>query len=273
MNMSNFTQRLLTGSVFVVALVLTIFAGRDWLTAVFALVGALAAHEAASIFRKGGFASLRPLPSAAVALVLHLIVASALNGNEPVLLLGVLPVLAVLLVSELFVFSERSMERMITAVFTQVVFVLPFSLLGWMGTRYGNYEPWLVMGFFVLLWVNDTGAYLAGRSLGRTKLAPAISPGKTVEGFIGGVLLAFGAAWVLSATTEYVLPLRDWMVMAACVAVFSNAGDLMESVMKRRCGVKDSGKLLPGHGGVLDRFDGVLLSVPVIVAYLQLVNR
>ncbi len=273
MNMSNFTQRLLTGSVFVVALVLTIFAGRDWLTAVFALVGALAAHEAASIFRKGGFASLRPLPSAAVALVLHLIVASALNGNEPVLLLGVLPVLAVLLVSELFVFSEQSMERMITAVFTQVVFVLPFSLLGWMGTRYGNYEPWLVMGFFVLLWVNDTGAYLAGKSLGRTKLAPAISPGKTVEGFIGGVLLAFGAAWVLSVTTEYVLPLRDWMVMAACVAVFSNAGDLMESVMKRRCGVKDSGKLLPGHGGVLDRFDGVLLSVPVIVAYLQLVNR
>ena len=273
MNMSNFTQRLLTGSVFVVALVLTIFAGRDWLTAVFALVGALAAHEAASIFRKGGFASLRPVPSAAVALVLHLIVASALNGNEPVLLLGVLPVLAALLVSELFVFSERSMERMITALFTQVVFVLPFSLLGWMGTRYGNYEPWLVMGFFVLLWVNDTGAYLAGRSLGRTKLAPAISPGKTVEGFIGGVLLAFAAAWVLSATTAHVLPLRDWMVMAACVAVFSNAGDLMESILKRRCGVKDSGKLLPGHGGVLDRFDGVLLSVPVIVAYLQLVNR
>lgn len=271
--MNNFTQRLLTGIVFVVALVLTVFAGREWLTLVFALVGAIAAHEAATILGKGGFAVHKPMVAAALGLVFHLVFASALNASEPVLLLGALPVMALVLLFELFNYSERSLERMATTVFTQVVFVLPFSLLGWMGTRFGNYEPWLVMGFFVLLWVNDTGAYLAGRSLGRTKLAPAISPGKTVEGFIGGVLLAFGAAWILSSATDFVLPLRDWLVMAGCVAVFSNAGDLMESVLKRRCGVKDSGKVLPGHGGILDRFDGVVLSVPVIVAYLQLVNR
>lgn len=273
MAMNNFTQRLLTGIVFVAALILTVFAGREWLTLVFALAGALAANEATVILGKGGFAVRKPLFASSLALVLHMIFASALNAADAVLLLMALPVLAVVLVLELFSYSERSLERMATTVFTQVVFVLPFALLGWMGTRFGNYEPWLVMGFFILLWVNDTGAYLAGRSFGRTKLAPNISPGKTVEGFIGGVFLAFAAAWILSTATDFVLPLRDWLMMAGCVAVFSNAGDLMESVLKRRCGVKDSGNLLPGHGGILDRFDGIVLSVPVIVAYLQLVNR
>lgn len=271
--MSNFMQRLLTGIVFVAVLVMSIFAGRDWLLVLFALVGAVAAYETTTVLAKGGFAVLKPGAAVTVALVLHLIFAGALRLEEPILLLAALPLVVAILVTELFRYSEKSLERMANTVFTLLVFVLPFALIGWMGTRFGDYDAWVVMGFFILLWVNDTGAYLTGRAFGRTKLAPAISPGKTVEGFVGGVALAFGAAWVLYSYELSSLDLNDWLVMAGCVAVFSNAGDLMESVLKRRCGVKDSGKLLPGHGGVLDRFDGVLLSVPVILAYLQLVNR
>jgi phosphatidate cytidylyltransferase len=136
----------------------------------------------------------------------------------------------------------------------------------------GSYESEIVLGFFVLLWVNDTGAYLVGRSMGKHKLMPAVSPGKTIEGFVGGVMLSLAAAWGWYDFSE-VLSLSDWLVMAFIVAVFSNAGDLVESLFKRNCGVKDSGNFLPGHGGVLDRFDGIMLSIPMILAYLSFTNH
>jgi len=122
-----------------------------------------------------------------------------------------------------------------------------------------------------LLWTNDTGAYLSGRSFGKHKLAPKISPGKTIEGFIGGVILALVLAYFMPVITGELTETR-WIVIAFIIAVFSNAGDLVESMLKRSCGVKDSGAILPGHGGILDRFDGILLAVPVILAYLLLSN-
>lgn len=128
---------------------------------------------------------------------------------------------------------------------------------------------WVYLGFMIMLWTNDTGAYLVGRSIGRTKLLPAVSPGKTVEGLIGGVFFTMAAGYALSLF-QPVLDLGTWLVAGAVVALAGTLGDLLESAFKRARGVKDSGTLLPGHGGVLDRFDGALLAAPALLLYLHI---
>lgn len=143
-----------------------------------------------------------------------------------------------------------------------VVFLVavPFGLIN-MLLRDG---PELFIGFMLLLWTNDTGAYLVGKTMGRTPLLPRTSPKKTVEGFAGGVLLAMTVGFLISQGWN-VLSAHQWFIAGAVVAIASTVGDLLESALKREAGVKDSGDLLPGHGGVLDRFDGFLLALPAMV--------
>ena len=126
----------------------------------------------------------------------------------------------------------------------------------------------VMLGVFLLVWVNDTGAYFTGRWLGRRKLLPRVSPNKTVEGLLGGVLLTLLAGWLVAGVWNF-QGRNDWLSVALLVAVSSTLGDLLESALKRARGVKDSGTLLPGHGGVLDRFDGLLLAIPVYTLFLS----
>jgi len=135
-----------------------------------------------------------------------------------------------------------------------------------------QFGPVLAMAWFFLVWSQDTGAYLVGKSLGlgRHKMWPQHSPGKTWEGWAGGTLLTCVLAWQLSSWFPGTdLQRNDWLWLAAIVAIFGTLGDLLESVVKRRCGVSDSGTLLPGHGGVLDRFDAVFLALPLSLLYLS----
>ena len=125
----------------------------------------------------------------------------------------------------------------------------------------GVKAPEKFVGFMLLLWTNDTGAYLVGRAIGRTKLMPKVSPKKTVEGLLGGIALTMLVGWLL-ARNWTVLSLHQWLACAAVVAVMATLGDLMESAFKRARGAKDSGTVLPGHGGILDRFDGFVLAAP-----------
>ena len=143
----------------------------------------------------------------------------------------------------------------------------PFGLL----SHLFGFGLWMFVGFMLLLWTNDTGAYLVGRSLGRTKLLPSVSPKKTVEGFVGGVLLTLGVAWLISGYQDS-LSRSEWLTVAVIIAFTSTLGDLLESAFKRARGVKDSGTILPGHGGILDRFDGFFLAVPSVLLYLHLVR-
>jgi phosphatidate cytidylyltransferase len=135
----------------------------------------------------------------------------------------------------------------------------------WVRERTGLY---LLLWAFIVTWSTDIGAYFAGRTFGRRKLAPSISPGKTVEGLWGGVAAAalFGGAWVLATDLD-----AGWLFLAPLFALAAQSGDLFESWMKRRAGVKDSGSWLPGHGGVLDRLDG-LVPVAVLTAVAQLLG-
>lgn len=144
--------------------------------------------------------------------------------------------------------------------------LVPALALLWIRDRSGEDGLALLLWVFIVTWATDIGAYFAGRAFGTRKLAPSISPGKTVEGLWGGIAAAaaIGAAWVLAVGLEPTL-----ILLAPLFALAAQAGDLFESRMKRRAGVKDSGDLLPGHGGVLDRLDG-LVPVAVLTAAAQL---
>ena len=130
-----------------------------------------------------------------------------------------------------------------------------------------NYH--LPLAFMLMLWANDTGAYLSGRWLGRTKLFERHSPKKTWEGFLGGIFHSAILAFIISHYyTE--LPWRTWVSVAIIIGVVGTTGDLVESMFKRSINIKDSGGILPGHGGLLDRFDGLLLACPAVFTYLYL---
>lgn len=130
-----------------------------------------------------------------------------------------------------------------------------------------NFNWQIPLSIFILTWVNDTGAYLSGRSFGKTKLFERISPNKTWEGSIGGgIFTIVGAVILFYSWGIFSIPV--WVGAAVLISVFANLGDLMESAFKRNAGVKDSGNIMPGHGGVLDRFDAILLTAPVVLAYL-----
>jgi phosphatidate cytidylyltransferase len=151
---------------------------------------------------------------------------------------------------------------------------LPFSLinvLAFTSTPDGRvmFNTILPLSVFIFLWTNDTGAYCVGSLLGRHKLFPRISPGKSWEGSVGGALFVLAAAWAISYFLDgAILTTIQWLGLGLVVAVFGTWGDLVESLFKRTLGIKDSGNILPGHGGMLDRFDSSLIAIPAAVVYL-----
>ena len=140
---------------------------------------------------------------------------------------------------------------------------IPFLLMTHLCFASGN--KWEVIGMFVVLWMNDTMAYVCGRLFGRTKLFERISPKKTWEGTIGGILFALAGGFVW-ATFLSDLPLAFWLIASPLIALGAIFGDLFESQLKRQLGVKDSGNILPGHGGILDRFDAAFMAIPIFYA-------
>lgn len=133
------------------------------------------------------------------------------------------------------------------------------------------YNPHYVLGIILLIWASDSGAYLVGSLVGKNKLYERISPGKTWEGSLGAAILNIGCAWVISVWYPE-LAFKHWIVISLLVSVFGTIGDLVESMLKRQAGVKDSGKIMPGHGGILDRFDSLLFVSPFVYAYLVLIH-
>lgn len=134
-----------------------------------------------------------------------------------------------------------------------------------------SYSPYLLLGYLILVWSFDTFCYLVGSTIGRTRLSKRISPKKSWEGTIGGAILTFGAAYVISLFIKEIAMI-EWFVVAFLTIIMVSFGDLVESLFKRSLNVKDSGNIMPGHGGMLDRFDGILLSAPFVFIYLELLH-
>jgi phosphatidate cytidylyltransferase len=145
----------------------------------------------------------------------------------------------------------------------------PFALLHIIAFSKGAYSCEIVMGILLILWANDTGAYLIGSSIGKRSLFKRISPNKSWEGALGGAILALIVSYTIANYFKSI-GLATWLGMGGIIVVAGTYGDLVESMLKRSLNIKDSGKTIPGHGGVLDRFDSFLMAIPCIVAFIKL---
>jgi phosphatidate cytidylyltransferase len=180
------------------------------------------------------------------------------------------PIVSFVYIIKLYKKFERKPFTNIAYTFLGLFYVsIPFSLLNAVAFEQGIYRYEIILGCLIILWASDTGAYFAGTFLGRNKLFERISPKKSWEGFFGGALLAMVIAYGVSQYLV-VLTLIQWMVIGVIIIVGGTFGDLIESLLKRSFEIKDSGATIPGHGGFLDRFDGLLLSAPFILAYLEI---
>jgi len=135
----------------------------------------------------------------------------------------------------------------------------------------GIYEPIFILGIFILIWVNDTFAYLTGKQIGKHKLYERISPKKTIEGFLGGLFFSVLGSIIVSQFSD-ALNVWQWVGFGLIVSFFGTIGDLIQSKFKRQAGVKDSGTIMPGHGGIFDRLDSVLYASPFVFLFLQIIN-
>jgi phosphatidate cytidylyltransferase len=198
----------------------------------------------------------------------HVVENWSLLARSAIVVLAILSLVLLLREIVLWPSTEQPFVN-IAAVFGGIFYVsIPMTTLLFVGYGPNGYDYRRIFGLLFLVWASDIGAYAAGKTFGKHKLAPSISPGKTWEGWAGGFLLTLAVGWALSFMMPDV-PLAHRLVAAGVVAIFGPLGDLAESMLKRSVGVKDSGTMMPGHGGLLDRFDAFLLVLPVL-ALLQL---
>ena len=199
---------------------------------------------------------------------------------QAVYYLAMVPVITIIMILELYRKEENPFDTLAHTLFPLIYIVVPFSMLPFsafsrtgLGSLlpHGNtiFSPGIVVGFFLILWANDTGAYITGMLFGRHRLMERISPKKSWEGVFGGAVIALIAAWLLS-TFMGVVSTAGWLVIAIVISVAGTFGDLIESMLKRSMGVKDSGAIMPGHGGFLDRFDSTFLSFPLVYLFISL---
>jgi len=175
--------------------------------------------------------------------------------------------------SILFAKKEEVISHLGKIFLSIIYIVVPFTLIvqiPFLNSSF-NYVNTTILGVFLLIWTNDTFAFIVGKNLGKNKLLERISPNKTIEGFLGGMVFTFTLSFLL-AKQFTTLSLTQWVVIAGIVSIFGVLGDLIESMFKRQAGVKDSSNFIPGHGGFLDRFDSVIFAAPFIFIYLQLVQ-
>ena len=201
-----------------------------------------------------------------------LIYKSAQGTNEAIQILLVLTIFVnLILIKDLFTANKiplfESKRYIVTTFYLTSGFV--FMLLT--ANYLNSFTPYLLLGAFLLIWVNDSFAYLIGKNFGRQKLFPQISPKKTVEGFLGGLFFACFSSYVIARYIG-ILNFTNWLIMAIIVSVFGTLGDLIESKFKRQAQVKDSGVIMPGHGGLLDRLDSIIFASPFIYLFLRILT-
>ena len=265
--MSNLVQRTISGTFYVAAIVLSIVLTPNFFFVLFAAVSFCAVWEFCRLLELDKWLSFWSSLSAAVAFAIRIPAIQAIHAVEWVYLLIVIFVL----VAELFRKQPDPIRNWGYYLTSQVLIAAPFALLVPMlffsGWEFGRF---IVLAMFVCVWANDTGAYLTGSLLGKHKMIPRVSPGKTWEGLIGGFIFSLVAGYIFFlCLPEW--PLWKWLVLAFTISAAGTLGDLMESLFKRTIGVKDSGNVVLGRGGWLDCFDSTLLASPIVYALFTLV--
>ena len=282
---SNFITRAIFGILFVVVMVGS-FTRPDFMVGLFAIIMGLTIWEYTGLVNSIKGVSVNRLISTIAGIYFFLAVAGIEVGMVRGFVIFVPYILCVvyLLVAELYLKNENPIHSWAYTMLGQMYITLPLSLINILAFGSGDSEAMaepnmlLPLSIFILLWTNDTGAYCTGSLFGKHKLFPRISPGKSWEGSIGGGVLSLIVAgligyWANSNGVVQSLNIPVWIGLGLVVVVFGTWGDLVESLFKRTIGVKDSGKILPGHGGMLDRFDSSLLAIPAAVVYIYTLSQ
>lgn len=277
--MKNLIVRAITGVLFV-AVIVTCFFEPVGMVAVFALVTGLSIWEFCGLANDIEKVQINRFICTAAGVYFFFAVAGYCSGmvQTGAVFIPYLLTVVYLFVSELYLRNENPVNDWAYTMLSQMYIALPFSTVNVLAFNSGSdgyvhFNHIIPLSVFIFLWASDTGAYCTGSLFGKRRLFPRISPKKSWEGSIGGGIIALAAATGVWRYTEYclgqgVLSLPEWLGLALVVVVFGTWGDLVESLFKRTLGIKDSGNCLPGHGGMLDRFDSSLMAMPAAVVYL-----
>jgi phosphatidate cytidylyltransferase len=281
--MNETLKRSISGAFYVILLLVSILYSTESFYILFGLFLLIAVVEFCDLIQ------LNKITSIFLAIVIYLLFYEAnlkhnnLFSND-VAHYATLTVLAITLIVSikgvLFLFDDNEVKSNIFSKYTYLIgyIILPFVFITKIPFGEKGYNPKIIISIFILIWTNDTFAYIVGKSMGKRKLFERVSPKKTIEGFIGGVLFAVVASYIISRyyfdPKEYYFKksVAIWMTIALIVGVFGTIGDLIESKFKRAAGVKDSGAIMPGHGGILDRLDSVIFVAPIIFLFYQILN-
>lgn len=286
--LKNFIIRALTSIVFVIVLVGSILWDATTFIGLFAIITGMTIWEFTSIVNKNADLQVNRFITTVAGVYLFLaVMAFNLNISGSEIFIPYLVSIIYLMISELYFDRKNSIYNWAFTMMAQLYIALPFSLLNTMSfiavqqSSFDTkpvYTPILVLAMFIFLWCSDAGAYCVGSLIGKRKLFPRISPAKSWEGSIGGAVIAIAVSQLIAqfapqlfGACPLISPLA-WAGFAIVVVIFGTWGDLVESLLKRKLGIKDSGNILPGHGGMLDRFDSTLMAAPAVVVYIYTLN-
>ena len=282
--MTELIKRTLSGAVFVACMVWSILWSPYAITGVLLLICLMAEDEFHRLVKSARALRVYSFLATVISCLMVDCFAWRIEGSETnyhafgiILVMAYLPIVIFALMDEIWNLSERPIQNWGNMLISQMMIVLPLASLAFLYFL----DKWLLLALFVLIWVNDTGAYCVGSLTaklpkGNHKMTPHISPKKSWEGLIGGFVFALGGAfllWSFGWFDAIIVQGRGMLtaaIFAFLVSAFGTMGDLMESLLKRSVGVKDSGRFMPGHGGVLDRFDSVLLAGPIVTSFCWL---
>ena len=279
--MKNLITRSITGVIFVAAVV-TCFLRPEAMIFLFALVTGLTVWEYTGLVNNLENVAVNRFLSTVAAVYFFLAMAGFCSGIVPsAVFIPYLLTVVYMFISELYTKAPNPINNWAYTMLSQMYIALPFSMINVLAFRGAGdaviYNYLLPLSIFIFLWTNDTGAYLSGSLFGKHKLFPRVSPGKSWEGSIGGGILVLAVAAFLGwyensgiheGAVELAMSIPQWMGLGLVVVFFGTWGDLVESLFKRTIGIKDSGNILPGHGGMLDRFDSSLMAIPAAVVYI-----
>lgn len=272
---NNFIQRAVTGVLFVIVLVGCILYSPLSFGILFTIISVLSVHEFAQLVSKSSEVSINKTITALGGAYLFLALMSFCTQQSvgARVFLPYLGLLLYMIITELYLKKKNPTGNWAYSMLSQLYVALPFALLNVLAfqnspeTGSVTYNPILPLSIFVFIWLSDTGAYCVGSLIGKHRLFERISPKKSWEGSIGGGIFSIASSLGFAHFFPF-MPGWQWVGLAIVVVIFGTWGDLTESLMKRQLGIKDSGNILPGHGGMLDRFDSALMAIPAAVVYL-----
>ena len=272
--MNNLIKRLITGTLFVIAILGSILLHKYAYFVVFGTIVILGINELNKLLNTGQ-TSIQKEFTLIIGAILYLGTFFAIAENiSPLWFLILIPVITLVFIIELFRKSEAPISNIALTLFVPFYIALPFSFLHFLAFYTGEYHFKFLLGFFILVWSNDTGAYLIGVNFGKKRLFERLSPKKSWEGAIGGtvitLLIAVGLSFFYPNFSMF--HLINCIFIGVIISIMGIFGDLTGSLIKRSVNKKDSGTIFPGHGGIIDRFDSVVFAAPMVVGYLILVG-